>query len=226
LKAAGREIFYTPCDVSTAMVLTARQTALAVLQDKNCFPLVCDLATTDDLPEILNPFPVSRALRLVTFFGMIPNFEPEQILPKLELLVRPRDFLLFSANLAPGGDYAAGVKEILPQYDNPLTHDWLMTFLLDLGIERDDGELRFAIEDVPSNGLKRVTVDFYLTRSRRIEIESEAFDFRAGEAIRLFFSYRYTPALVRKLLKQNKLAVIDEWVANFGEEGVFLCRKK
>ena len=30
---------------------------------------------------------------------MIPNFEPEQILPKLASLVRPKDFLLFSANL-------------------------------------------------------------------------------------------------------------------------------
>src|SRR5579862_4204441 len=39
----GREIFYTPCDVAVAMVLTARQTALAaqsILPDKNCFPLV------------------------------------------------------------------------------------------------------------------------------------------------------------------------------------------
>jgi uncharacterized SAM-dependent methyltransferase len=226
LKAAGREIFYTPCDVSTAMVLTARQTAQGIVPDKKCFPLVCDLATADDLPETLNPFLVSHALCLVTFFGMIPNFEPEQILPKLASLIRLKDFLLFSANLASGADYAAGAKGILSQYDNPLTRDWLMTFLLDLGIERDDGELRFAIEDVSSNGLKRVTADFCFTRSRRIEIENEAFNFRAGEAIRLFFSYRYTPDLVRKLLGRNKLAVIDEWVANSGEEGVFLCRRK
>ncbi len=47
----GKEIFYTPCDVSTAMVLVARQTALAVLPEKNCFPFVCDLATADDLPN-------------------------------------------------------------------------------------------------------------------------------------------------------------------------------
>ena len=53
LKKAGREIFYTPCDVSTAMVLTARQTALAVLPEKNCFPFVCDLATANDLPRII-----------------------------------------------------------------------------------------------------------------------------------------------------------------------------
>src|SRR5450755_2107961 len=31
LKARGKEIFYTPCDVSLAMVMVARQTALAVV---------------------------------------------------------------------------------------------------------------------------------------------------------------------------------------------------
>ena len=51
LKSRGKEIFYTPCDVSTAMVLTARQTALAVLPEENCFPFVCDLATAGDLPR-------------------------------------------------------------------------------------------------------------------------------------------------------------------------------
>ncbi len=50
LKNRGRKIFYTPCDVSTAMVLVARKTALAVVPEENCFPFVCDLATADDLP--------------------------------------------------------------------------------------------------------------------------------------------------------------------------------
>src|SRR5271157_5228223 len=107
------------------MVLTARQTALSILPKKNIHPFVCDLATAGDLRKVL----VTRHSSLVTFFGMIPNFEPEQILPKLASLVRPKDFLLFSANLAPGINYAAGVKKILPQYDNDLTRDWLMTFL-------------------------------------------------------------------------------------------------
>ena len=146
LKARGREIFYTPCDVSSAMVLTARKTALAVLPENNCFPFVCDLAMASDLPEFLEKHKINNAARLVTFFGMIPNFEPQEILPKLASLIRPKDFLLFSANLAPGKNYAAGMEKILPQYDNAPTRDWLMTFLLDLGIEKRDGELRFEIE--------------------------------------------------------------------------------
>jgi len=222
LKTRGKKVFYTPCDVSTSMVLTARRTALAVLPEQNCFPFVCDLATANDLRKAL----VTCHPSLVTFFGMIPNFEPKQILPRLASLVRPKDFLLFSANLAPGENYAAGVKKVLPQYDNPPTRDWLMTFLLDLGIGRGDGKLRFQIETDSVSGLKRIVAGFHFTCPRRIEVENEAFAFRAGEAIRLFFSYRYTPERVRKVLTRHGLEVCEQWIAKSGEEGVFLCNRR
>jgi uncharacterized SAM-dependent methyltransferase len=224
LQERGKEIFYTPCDVSTAMVLTAREMALAVLPPGHCFPLVCDLAGVDDLPAIFNERDIQDATRLTTFFGMIPNFEPEMILPKLAALIGAEDVLLFSANLAPGADYAAGVEKILPQYDNALTRDWLLAFLFDLGVEMRDGELRFAIEDVRQ--LKRVVARFYFTHPRAIMLDEERFEFRAGESIRLFFSYRYTPELAREVLAQHGLEVVDQWVTRSEEEGVFLCRKK
>jgi uncharacterized SAM-dependent methyltransferase len=221
LKARGKTTLYTPCDVSAAMVLTARKTALSVLSEKNCFPLVCDLATANDLRGFL----VTRHPSLVTFFGMIPNFEPQDILPKLASLIRAKDFLLFSANLAPGADYATGMGRILPQYDNDLTHGWLMTFLLDLGVNQRDGELRFAVEN-GRFGLKRVVARFHFRRSCRIEIESEPFDFRRGENIRLFFSYRYTPERVRKVLTRYKLEVCGQWIMKSEEEGVFLVKRR
>ncbi len=239
LKAGGKQVFYTPCDVSTAMVLTARQTALAVLPADNCFPFVCDLATAGDLQEMIwegcgagdSNFsgtairrPSRNVTRLVAFFGMIPNFEPQEILPKLASLVGPKDLLLFSANLAPGTDYTAGMKTILPQYDNGLTRDWLMTFLLDLGFERRDGDLRFTLEG-GRFGLKRVMACFHFNRLRRIAIESRQFTFRRGENIRLFFSYRYTPERVRKVLARYELKVRRQWITKSGEEGVFLVRR-
>jgi hypothetical protein len=156
---------------------------------------------------------------------MIPNFEPQIILPKLAALVHPKDFLLFSANLAPGRDYAAGVKKVFPQYDNPLTRDWLLTFLLDLGLEHRDGELRFRIEGDPAGGLKRIAANFHFARHCRVEVENETFDFRAGETIRLFFSYRYTPEHVRKVLARFGLEVCDQWTTKSEEEGVFLVRR-
>jgi hypothetical protein len=155
---------------------------------------------------------------------MIPNFEPDEILPELAALVRKNDFLLFSANLAPGKDYAAGVKKILPQYDNELTHDWLLTFLLDLGIERSDGELRFSIEDGALK-LKRVIAKFHFSRAREIIVHGEKFKFRRSDSIQVFFSYRYTPERVEKNLARHGLKVQTQWLAPSGEEGVFLCRR-
>ena len=222
LKAGGKEVFYTPCDVSTAMVLTARETAIAVIPDADCFPVVCDLATADDLSAVLKSQSTKHNSRIITFFGMIPNFEPQDILPKLAALIRPKDLLLCSANLAPGPDYAAGMKRILPQYDNALTRDWLMTFLLDLGVERRDGDLKFTIED-GRFGLKRIAARFHFRRTRRFEIEDEVFHFKVGDSIQLFFSCRYTPERVHTMLARYKLKVCEQWIAESAEEGVFLC---
>lgn len=222
----GKETFYTPCDVSTAMVLVARQAALAVLPDEKCHPLVCDLNSADDLPRVLEQQSPLDAARLITFFGMIPNFEPRSILPKLAALLRPEDGLLFSANLAPGADYAAGVQQILPQYDNPLTHDWLLTFLYDLGVSPTAGELRFGVEDDPAgSGLKRVAGHFHFGAATEVQIEDELIAFRAGETLRLFFSYRYTPQFVNRLLGEQGLEVRQQWLTDSQEEGLFLCRR-
>ena len=249
LKTRGRKIFYTPCDVSGAMVLTARRTALRVLPENDCFPFVCDLATAKDLAGALslnrrlpmNPVAMevrrqksepthagchaNETSRVIAFFGMIPNFEPQEILPKLAGIVGRGDLLLFSANLAPGKDYANGMERILPQYDNTPTRDWLMTLLLDSGIEKSDGRLLFEIEAM-RNGLKRFAANFYLGRARTIKIENKTICFDAGEKIRLFFSYRYTPSRLRGFLGRHKLEIVREWIAASGEEGVFLCRRK
>ncbi len=223
LREKGKEVSYAPCDVSTAMVLVARQTALRVVSEGNCFPVVCDLATADDLTTLFDQLPFNNAARLVTFFGMIPNFEPQIILPRLKSFVRPEDHLLFSANLAPGRDYAAGMQRILPQYDNPLTRDWLLTFLVDLGVDHNAGNLRFQIEEDSRSGLKRITASFHFSRACNIRVGSEYFVFPARDCVRLFYSYRYTPDRIREQLNNYGLHVRDEWVTGSAEEGVFLC---
>jgi len=224
LRDRGKRLSYTPCDVSVAMVLVARAAALSIVAVNDCYPLVCDLANADDLAEVL-PQSQSTEARLVTFFGMIPNFEPQIIVPRLARLIHPDDLLLFSANLAPGADYADGVRQILPLYDNQLTRVWLMTFLLDSGVESSDGELRFGIEDDPAgSGLKRVVANFSFSRPRRVKVEAEAFEFVAGDSVRLFFSYRHTPERIVSMLSQQGLSVLERWIAKSKEEGVFLCR--
>ena len=188
--------------------------------------MVCDFAAAEDLPAVVESCSTQGAARLFTFFGMIPNFEPGVILPRLASVVRPKDCLLFSANLAPGPDYAAGVQKILPLYDNPPTREWLMTFLLDLGVEKGDGTLDFTIEDDPvGSGLKRVVARFGFCRACEVMVDEEQISFNGGEQIRLFFSYRHTPELVKSLLAAHGLKLLDQWITRSEEEGVFLVAK-
>ncbi len=224
LAGQEKEVSYRPCDVSLALALTARQKARQAVAHLPCDPLVCDLALADGLHEVFGPPGDARTARLITFFGMLPNFEPELILPRLADLVRGEDGLLLSANLAPGPDYAAGVQRILPGYDNALTRDWLTAFLFDLGFAPGDGEVRFAVED-SADGCKRVAADFHLTRRRALDVHGEHFAFGAGEKIRLFFSCRHTPDRIRALLRRHQLKAGGQWLAPSGEEGVFLCQR-
>jgi len=184
------------------------------------------LGVSDDLAETIASLPAAQGprLRLLTFFGMLPNFEPEAILPRLARLVRQEDTLLLSTNLAPGPDYEPGVRKILPLYDNSLTREWLMLFLTDLGIEAADGELAIAIAE-HSGKLKRVEATFRFLRPRSLTVGMEQTLFREGETVRLFFSYRHTPAMVNELAKAVGLHVQEQWVTRSGEEGVFILNR-
>jgi len=224
-----KELFYTPSDVSVALVLEALRLAIRVVPEDNCFPIVCDLLLAPELQSNLEKVTPDDTSRLLTFFGMIPNFEPDDIMPQLAGLVRAGDLLLFSANLAPGIDYGAGVNRIMPLYDNALTRDWLITFLLDLGMEATDGEIQFSIEDVACEGgvkLKRVAAFFRFNRERAIYIDEERFEFKIGDGIRLFFSYRHTPAIINELLSQHGLRVLEQWITPSEEEAVFLVERE
>ena len=219
---SGKQVSYTPIDVGLAMVLAALQTVREAMPGIDCSPLVCDLASVEDLPAILDQFVTEPGPRLLSFLGMIPNFEPQIILPRLSSLVRAEDLLLLSANLAPGPDYAAGLQRILPLYDNALTRDWLMIFLLDLGIEHRAGKLDFRIEEGSAAGLKRIAAYFHYTTRQAVIIDDESLEFGAGDSLRLFFSYRHTTAMIHDLLHPHGLMVLDQWVAPSAEEAVFL----
>jgi len=187
---------------------------------------VLDLATAGDLQAVLKESPAGDRPRLVTFFGMLPNFEPKTMLPQLCALIRPGDHLLLSANLAPGEDYAKGVEHVLPLYDNHPTREWLLTFLFDLGVAREDGSMQFVIEDDLDNELKRIAAYFVFRRKCEIQIESEHFIFNPTDTIRLFFSYRHTAELIHSLMKPYGLKALKAWVNNSSEEGVFLLTRE
>ena len=85
--------------------------------------------------------------------------------------------------------------------------------------------MSFVIEDMPL-GLKRIAAYFRFSRRRTLTVAGKTFAFRAGHSIRLFFSYRHTPELVRRLLARLSFDVVDQWITESEEEGVFLCVPK
>ena len=193
---------YTPIDVSLPLVVTASQRVQRPGQG-----IVCDLATATNLEAVL---PQGNA-RLFTFFGMIPNFEPGVILPKLATLVRTGDLLLFSANLIP----EAGVESVLPQYANALTEAWLRAFLEDFGVR--GGSFEWGIE----NG-NRIRADFVFASKASVQ----GVEFVPGDRMQIFFSYRYAAEQLREMLGHHGLETDCDWITPSGEEGVFLCRTK
>jgi L-histidine N-alpha-methyltransferase len=220
-------LHYIPVDVGAPMVLTARTTMSQHIPFENCFPVVADLATSIDLGRILDTLLPPDASRIFTFFGMLPNFEPDVILPRLATLVGSGDFLAISANLAPGDDYAAGVDRILPQYDNQETREWLLTLFSDLGFEPRGGDLQFSVQQAgTARTLLRIEANYILNVEQKITVEGKSFTFLPGDKIRAFYSYRHTVPLVHQLMESHGLRVIDEMQDSSGQEGLFVLERR
>ena len=193
-------------DVSEPLVLKAASLA------PQSTPLVFDFATADDLPDFINKFAPSP--RVFTFFGFIPNYPPQEILPILSSLLDGRNRLLFSANLVPNN-----IKEILPQYDIAPTRKWLNEFPKTHGA--GEGEIKVHAE---SDGtLDRIVVDYSFSEPCTMSANNEDFRFEAGDVLRLFVSYRYTPKTLTKTLAKNGILVLEQFLSANSEEGVFLC---
>ncbi|MEL7036422.1 MAG: L-histidine N(alpha)-methyltransferase [Cyanobacteria bacterium J06592_8] len=220
-----KEITCYPVDVSLSLALISAQAMKKVDSQVSVQPIVCNLLAADDLIEIIESKATGQR-KVITFFGMIPNFYPDRILPILSHFIKAGDFLLFSANLAPGTDYLQGIQQILPQYDNELTQDWLMTILTDAGVEVDQGRLSVQIEpDETQPELSRIAFYFEVEREVSLKLDNRQVRWSPGSRVRLFFSYRYTTAKIQKILSLYNLKVLEFWEDQTQQEGVYLCCK-
>jgi len=69
-----RTVFISPVDVSRCYVRTGPRASHKIIPSKNCFPVVCDLAKGDQTSEsFLRVGNSISAIRIITFFGMLPK---------------------------------------------------------------------------------------------------------------------------------------------------------
>lgn len=219
LEKAGRRPSFVACDISSDLVLTAlERTSQATRVRQQSPALVADLREGKDLGAVWDRW-TGRVPRIFTFFGMLPNFLPGEVLPVIASWLRPGDLLLLGANLAPGTDYQAGCEKILPLYDNDETRAWLAWVLEDLGIPRQAFVLECGLAD--RDGLKRVEVWAEFLRDVEVEMGGKRYDYSEGGRMRLFFSNRHTPELVKRQVESAGMKWGPGWVSESGEEGVW-----
>jgi hypothetical protein len=226
LAAQGSSVTYLPLDVSVPLVLISREAALAQVPKLKVHPIAADLTDVSDLSAVIDSLVPSGVGRFFTLFGMLPNFEPEFIFGRMASWLRLGDRMLFSANLAPGPELEAGVRTVLPQYDNPETQAWLRTILEDHGVAADAGSVVFHIEPVDGfPGCARIAADWVVSRSSELVLDRESFPLLPGERLRLFFSCRHTPGSIEFGLRSQGLRLAQSWIAGSGEEGVFSAER-
>jgi len=252
LRRAGKEIFATVSDISVPLVIQGYRTLAAENVLAGIQAVAFDLIESGDLNEILkinvagkvdlshpdgqsscphpvcdHPLPSEWAREdqhIVTCFGLMPNVEPLAIGARLASLRCPRGVLLVGANLVPELNYQQGTRDILGQYDNVETLGWLSLLLTDYGFEPGDGEITFSVEPCASlPELLQIVAQFHLVKSRTIEVAGSELKFSAGEKLRLFFSNRYTPALLRRVFEKSNLKILNEWVSAGEDEGIIAC---
>jgi hypothetical protein len=190
----GAEILFSAVDVSRDLVRESAQR----LADAGAIPgrhLVCDLARPDAVRD-WPPTQDESLPRLITFFGLVPNFLPSQVGDILRSVLRPGDLLLAGVHLAPVGgeenlDLPSAMRAVLPQYDNAATLAWL-------NAGREQWRLTHLIE-VPEIEIGEIEgIPAFLGQARWKTCAP-----KDAEPLRLFFSLRYTPDLFNALLRRE-----------------------
>ncbi len=223
LAVRGVSADYVPVDVSPALVRAAAVACRHFARRGECRPIVADLAAWRKLAPLLEKVRCPTAPRLVLFFGMLPNLDPQFAQRALRGLLRRGDVLLLSANLLPERDPRAA-RRILAQYDNPETRDWLMTLVRDLGLPTEARCLRFALRPCPGwPGARRIEAVYRFPRAVEFHAAGRRWRFRKGERWLLFFSNRPTLRQLEGFLAGIGLRDVRCWTEARGEEAVASC---
>ena len=222
----GGALHVSPTDTSAALVLETMLRLQGTFPALSTSPLVVDLAAEPDLDSWLAQQEADGARRVFGCFGIIPNFDYATLLPYLWRLMRPDDLLLLSANLSPGSYGSAAAQRILPQYDNPLARAWFAGLLDSLGFSGSDLRLSVQTRPLREDGhVWRIQADARVLQDVQLALYEESFDFHKGEVLEVFFSNRFTPAALPRVLRDAGFDVLQTWVLDSQEEGIYLCRR-
>lgn len=217
LAASGRTgLWASPVDVSVPLVSAAARAMAQVPGVQAAGAVAVDITAVTDLSPLLAPR--REGTRVVTLFGVISTLGPGALAPAASLL-GAGDLLLVSANLLP--DRPGARDEVMAQYDNPPTRDWLAAVLEDIGIA-DAGPIAFRWDDAPDGPV--IVGEVTPAATVVATVDGLEVSMPAGAPIRVLESYRHTPDALARLAGRQGLDLLDVITSPSGEEGVAVAR--
>ena len=218
-------LVFTPIDTSAALVVETLRRIQSSLPRLTTAPLVVDLDVAPALTPWLSQHETPAHRRLLSCFGMLPNFAYRTFLPYVRSLMRPGDMLLLSANLSPGL-YADAVARILPQYDNPLARAWYAGLLDSLGFTASQIQLTVYPHLLQPDGhIWQIRAAATVQQQMQLTVYNETFRFAAGESLEVFFSNRFTPQIIPQVLADAGLSLVQTFRFDSQEEAIYLCAR-
>lgn len=208
--ATGTELRYIPIDVGLELALRSAEAAAGL--DVPALPVVGDITAMNDTDAWMQQIADGRK-RLITAYGITPNIDPDVLLGRLGGLIGPRGEALVSANLLTSWE------DVLPQYDNGPTRQWLWQLVVDWGLADLLTPVRFEVTEV--RGIPAVIAVADWIADDRIEIDNEVVPVTAGQPLRLFTSRRFTPELFTETCARAGFDVIETHLDPSGQEGVW-----
>ena len=219
LSDRGCSLDYLACDVSPGLTIAAGDVVREAVPGIAVSRMVFDLLSDSDPLRNLETGRHDDAPRIVAAFGMVPNFTPDELFPRIRNALLIGGKLIISVNLSGDG----ALESVLPQYDNQGTREWLLAFVRDLGLHADPGDLQFSIEsDQRFTSLKRIEANLTLSDAQAVTIGAESIHFGFEDRLRVFYSYRYTIDQLVAVLAHYSLRIADREISTSGEEGVFV----
>ena len=219
------DLVFTPIDTSAALVVETMLRLDSPLPGLTAVPLVADLDVAPALTSWLSQHETPAHRRLLSCFGMLPNFAYRTFLPYIRSLLRPGDMLLLSANLSPGL-YADAVARILPQYDNPLARAWYAGLLDSLGFTAAQLQLTVSSHLLQPDGhIWQIRAEAAIQHQMQLTVYNEIFNYTPGESLEVFFSTRFTPQVMPQVLTDAGLILVQTWLFDSQEEAIYLCSR-
>jgi uncharacterized SAM-dependent methyltransferase len=192
LQAAGRAVRYFPVDASQALL----ETACAAAEDDEADVLGIKADISSPVHLVLAS-DACESPKLVLMGGnTLGGFDPMEQIRHVASTMREGDRLALDVEL-----YSEDAKDLASQ---PLQLAHAFSPLQSLGIQEEDGEMRFEVKrDERHAGLYMLARHFHANRDLRVTVLGKDVMLARGERIFMNFRYLFTPEAFRWLLESH-----------------------